>query len=225
MRRAVRGARSGVPREQIESRFSTILAELLTRIPGARAAALVDNLGETVDYAGRLDAFAVRVAAAHLRIVLQEVGEHGEFGRPTSIAVRTTRATLAVHALPDGYALALLLSYRARLTGHARPLSAVTRLLADEVGWTTGFGTGTQWHAVDVVSDLAGHPTGLRVGGEAQPLDALGRYESGLGWRQRGWRVRFSSGVEAMLVREAGGHWYADETPIQAAPPQDKKSH
>ena len=39
-------------RDQHESAFASILRLLVARVPGARAAALVDCLGETVDYAG-----------------------------------------------------------------------------------------------------------------------------------------------------------------------------
>ncbi len=224
MTRSSKGVRAGAPREQIESRFGVILADLVARVPGARAAALVDHQGETVDYAGRLDAFSVRVAAAHMRIVLQDLTQHeGLAHAPTSIAVRTTRGGFAVYALPEGYAVALLLSHKARLTGHARAVSAITRLLADEVGWPAPAGRGPHWYALEVVSDSLGRPKGVRVRGALEPLDALGRFESGLGWRQRGWRVRFSSGVEAMLVRESGGFWYADETPMAPDPP-DKPS-
>jgi len=220
MTRQVKGTRAGAPREQIESRFSVILADLVARVPGARAAALVDHQGETVDYAGQLDAFSVRVAAAHMRIILQELAQReGLAHAPTSIAVRTTRGAFAVYALPEGYAVALLLSHKARLTGHTRAVSAITRQLADEVGWPLPDGREPHWCAVEVVSDSLGRPKGLRVKGELEPLDALGRFESGLGWRQRGWRVRFSSGVEAMLVRERGGFWYADETPMAPEPP------
>jgi hypothetical protein len=162
-----------------------------------------------------LDAFSVRVAAAHMRIVLQDLTQReGLAHAPTSIAVRTTRGGFAVYALPEGYAVAVLLSPKGRLTGHARAVSAIARLLADEVGWSVPAGREPQWHAVEVVSDSMGRPKAVRVRDEGvEPLDALGRFESGLGWRQRGWRVRFSSGVEAMLVRESGGFWYADETP------------
>jgi hypothetical protein len=221
--RGAKGARASMPREQIESPFGSILAQLVARVPGARGAALVDRQGETVDYAGRLDAFSLRVAAAHLRIVLEDLGRQGGLGEPAFVAVRTKRAAFSVYALPDGYAIALLLSHKARLTGHARAISATARLLADEGGWILA--REPQWHAVEVLSDHAGRPKGLRVKGESQPLDALGRYESDLGWRQRGWRVRFSTGVEAMLVREPGGFWYADEAPTSAAKRPDKKIH
>lgn len=225
MRRSGKGLRGGPPREQIESRFAVILADLVARIPGARAAALVDNQGETVDYAGRLDAFSVRVAAAHMRIVLQDTAEQPWLaGQAASVAVRTSRGAFAVYALPEGYAIALLMSFKARLSGHVRAISAITQMLADEVGWRApAIGQNTQWLAVDVLSDPAGSPRGLRVRGELQRLDALGRFSLGLGWRQRGWRVRFSGGVEAMLVREPGGFWYTDEPPTMPHPPERRE--
>jgi hypothetical protein len=210
-----KGARSGAPpaREQIESHFGSLLASLVARVPGARAAALVDREGETVDYAGHLEAFSVRVAAAHLRIVLEQVGQRPFFAELASVAVRTTRSGFAVYALPEGYAIALLLSPRARMGSCLRAVSAIAGLLAEEGGWSRS--RGALWHAVDVLCDEAGRPERIRARGHLHALDVLGHYESGLGWRERGWRVRFPSGIEAMLVRERGGHWYVDEAPWQ----------
>jgi hypothetical protein len=56
------------------------------------------------------------------------------------------------------------------------------------------------------------------VAGQDRPLEILGALVNSLGRRERGWRVRFDTGVEAMLVREPGApakfsrsHWYSDE--------------
>jgi hypothetical protein len=174
---------------------------------------LVDGLGETVDYAGHLDAFAVRVAAAHLRLVLEDARQQPFFAEAASIAVRTTRAGFAVYPLPDGYAIALLLSPKARLSSFSRAVSAIANLLVEEGGWRAR--TGAIWYAVEVSCAEAGSPQLVRTRGQTLAVDVLGHYEAGLGWRQRGWRVRFPSGVEAMLVREPGGHWYADEAPSE----------
>ena len=212
MTRAANGSgSSGAAREQTESRFGSILGALVARVPGVRAAALVDSLGETVDYAGAVDAFSIRLAAAHLRIVLEDVRGQSFFSRPTSISVRTARSGYAVVVLPEGYAIALLLTHRARIMTHARAVSAISGLLAEEGGWPTH--EGRQWYAVDILCDYTGRPQCLQARSRLHPIDVLGHYEAGLGWRQRGWRVRFPSGLEAMLVREPGGHWYADEAP------------
>jgi hypothetical protein len=201
-------------REQLESAFAGILSMLLARVRGARAAALVDADGETVDYVGGADPYAVRVAAAHWRIVLE--GAQAVLGESLSIGVRLARASYVVHALPNGYAIVLLLRQHAQLGGHRRPMSACARLLAEEAGWAVA--PQFQWSAVDVVSNDVGKPQGLRVGGRIESIDILGRYEAGLGWRERAWRVRLASGVEAMLVRERSGFWYTDEVVAARAP-------
>ncbi len=62
------------PRDQETTSFTDILRRLLRATSGARAAALVDFEGETVDYAGVLDPFELRIAAAHWQIVLAQLG-------------------------------------------------------------------------------------------------------------------------------------------------------
>jgi predicted regulator of Ras-like GTPase activity (Roadblock/LC7/MglB family) len=211
--------KSRAPDEQIESAVGAILADLVARVPGARAAALVDPDGETVDYAGCVDAFGVRVAAAHLRIVMGDATRSVGDARLRSLVVRTTRSAFAIISLPEGYAITLVLSPWARRTGHERAISATVRKLADEVGWNIG--REPVWRAVDVVESHSGRPLRLRLGGELPSLDVIGRYSAG--WRRRGWRVRLSNGVEAMLVREPGDFWYLDEAPV-AVDPEKKRA-
>ena len=195
-------------REQLETAFAGILSLLVARVPGTRAAALVDADGETVDYVGGAGPYAVRVAAAHWRIVLEGARRQASLCETVSIGVRSERASYFVHALPGGYAIVLLLGPHAQFGGHRRAISACARLLADEAGWTAG--PQFQWSAVDVVSDGVGKPRGLQFAGHTEPIEILGRYETGLGWRERGWRIRLGSGMEAMLVRERSGFWYTD---------------
>ncbi len=209
----------GPPRDQLESAFAGILLLLLARVRGARAAALVDADGETVDYVGRADPYSVRVAAAYWRIVLQGAQRQASLGDSTSIAVRLARASYVVHALPSGYAIVLLLRQHAQLGGHRRAISACARLLAEEAGWAAS--PQFQWNAVDVVKGPGGKPRGLRVAGHTEPIDVLGSYDSGLGWRERGWRVRLTNGAEGMLVRERSGFWYTDEV----VSPRASKKH
>jgi len=64
--------RALVGREQDTTPFNTILLRFCDATP-AVGAALVDHQGETVDFAGVLDAFDIKVAAAEWRIVLDLV--------------------------------------------------------------------------------------------------------------------------------------------------------
>ena len=60
-------------RVQLVTPFTRILEQLVNACPGALGAAFVDAEGETVDYAGVIDSFTIKVAAAHLRILLHEI--------------------------------------------------------------------------------------------------------------------------------------------------------
>jgi len=211
-----RSKASAPKREQGESAFSRILADLVLRVPGARGAALVDRDGETVDDAARSDSFGMRVAAAHWRIVLAELQASGALGDPSSFAVRTARASFVVRALPDRYALILWCGRTFGPEHHERALSACLHGLAVEAGWKGV--RAAPWYAVEVVRDDGGHPIALQTEAKEQPLDVIGRYRQSLGWRERAWRVRSAAGVEAMLVREPGGFWYADEPLLERRP-------
>jgi hypothetical protein len=196
-------------RDQSETPFGKILAALVVRVPCARAAALVDAGGETVDYAGQGDPHAVRVAAAHWRIVLRDADDQPAMGHTVSLTVRAGRASFLVHVLPEGYAIVLLLAAQARPLVGTRALVACAGLLGKEAGWAGR--KAPLWSPVDVISDPSGRPGGLVLAGATESVDVVGRCASSLGWREKAWRIRLAIGIEAMLVREPGGFWYADE--------------
>jgi len=197
-----------VPRDQRESAFTSILAGLVEGVPGARAAALVDRDGETVDYSGEMDSYEVRLAAAHWRLVLDELARRDALGSVRWIALRCGRASYLVHELPEEYALVLVLARAAGFFGWPRAVAACARALGDEAGWTW---VGARWFPAEVTVDERGRPSSVRVGGRACPVEVLGTMAGGLGRSERGWRVRVETRVEATLVREPGGAWYSDE--------------
>jgi hypothetical protein len=192
------------------------LGDLLRRVPGARGAALVDAEGETVDYAGRGSPYETRVAAAHFRIVLDEARGQASLGEVRSIVARAARASFAVHALPDGYALVIRFARGAGFRGATRAIPVCIQWLADEAGWPPA---PRPWHAVDVVCDERGTPRGARMSKLADsasadrgtPVEVLGRYRPGLPEREKAWRVRLPTGLELTLVHESSGFWYVDE--------------
>jgi hypothetical protein len=200
-----------VPRDQHESAFASILSELVDRVAGARAAVLVDSIGETVDYSGRADPFAMRVTAAHWRIVLDQARAQPSLGATQTLAVRAERKSYVVSALPEGYGLVLVLSRGSSVISYRRAIVACTHRLAKEAGWFSGH---PDWSAVDVLTDPQGRPESLRVANGQRPLEILGAVVGGLGRGERSWRVRLDTGREATLVREprgARGYWYTDE--------------
>lgn len=211
------------PRDQDESVFATILSDLVGRVPGARSAALVDSAGETVDYAGRGAPYDVRVAAAHWRIVLDEARAQPSLRAILFFVVRSARGSAVVHALPEGYAIVLLLARGAGFSGFSRAVLVCARRLGREAGWVEEHRAA--WHPVDALRDRRGSPRAVRIEGRDRPLEILGSFTGGLTGRERGWRVRLDTGFEVTLVREPGGFWYADDPPEGAWLPTAGNTH
>ena len=149
MRAGTRRARlrAAFVRDQAATTFTTILDHLIGRIPGAHGVALVDVEGETVDYAGHADPFEIKLSAAHWRIVLGVIEDHEQLGEPRTLVVRGTRRSFITYALPEGYALVLLLGRRAGFNASSRAFFDCERALAREAGWVVA-ASGRQWHAV-----------------------------------------------------------------------------
>ncbi|HVH45166.1 MAG TPA: hypothetical protein VM925_22590 [Labilithrix sp.] len=201
-----------VPRDTDATPFTAILEALIQRVPGAYAATLVDSQGETVDYAGRGEPFDLRVAAAHLQIILASVERYAALGAPRWVVLRGARKSVAASVLPDGYVLVLLLRPRAAFTISTRALKVCTRALAAEAGWSDlekrdGVKQ-RSWFEVVVDTDRRGRPT--HVGTRKIAVEVLGAV-MGLSVRERGFRVRTAEGGELTLVREPRQRWYADE--------------
>jgi hypothetical protein len=195
--------------------FAAILDDLLTRMPGAVAAALVDHEGECVDYTGRAQrgtdwVFDLKVTAAHFAIVLADAAR---LLSARALVVRGAQKSFVVRALPDGYALVVVLRRRAGFTSSRRALDLCERALAVEAGWPIA--EGVHWYPVRVEclgktpARVAAHATGAR--GSASPRMHAVEVLGALVAPERGFRVRLDSGVELTIVREAGGFWYADD--------------
>ena len=194
-------------RDMEATAFSSILGDLLRRVPGAYAAALVDGEGETVDYAGVADPFDLRVVAAHVQLLVQHLGT-GPLGSPRWVVIGGQKRGIVARVLPDGYALSLLLRRRAAFSASRRALAACESALASEAGWRVP--PGTAWYAIDVESDRRGRPKS--IGKRRVAVEVLGAVV-GLRGRERGFRVRTDEGTELTLIREPPSWWYADEEP------------
>jgi hypothetical protein len=190
--------------------FGDILGGLVGRLPGARGAALVDQEGETVDYAGRLLPFELRLAAAYWRIAIDTVSKQPSLRAVRWLCVRAERTSYLVHELPETYALVVVLAPAAAFVDWRRAVAVCTVALSVEAGWRCPEAQAS-WRLVHVTTDRRNRPTSVEVGGRAWSIEVLGVVANGLGRRERGYRVRLEPGVELTLVREAGGAWYTDE--------------
>lgn len=208
--------RRGAVRDQSDSAFSAILGRLCDDC-GALAAALVDPEGETVDYAGLLVPYDIKVVAAEWRIVLAVVHESRlpGFHNVTSLTVRAKRRSYFIEAMPDGYAIALRLP-RHCFNVSRRALSQAVRELGHEAALTrTETRAEVHWTRVRVrtpsSSRLLRRPDAIWVGDEWSPLTILGRYQArDLSRSELGYLARLASGAEVFLVREPLGVWFID---------------
>jgi hypothetical protein len=199
------------PRDQEASTFTTILERLLETTPGSRGAVLVDKDGETVDYAGILQPFDLKIAAAHWQIVISELQELQHFSESRQIILRARERGYIVRRLPEGYGLVLVVHARAAFAASARAIDEIEVNLCTEAGWERPAGS-AKWFRVEVETLAPDHmrPHRMRAAGTWQAIEVLGTM-MGLRPREKGFRVRLAGGAEMSLVRECRRRWFADE--------------
>ncbi len=208
--------RSIAPRDQSPSGFAAPLGRLCDAL-GAVAAAVVDPEGETVDYAGSLDPFAIRVVAAELQLLMGALvqPEFDGWSGCREVVIRARGASYAAVALADGYGLVMQLSYRA-FSFSRRALNEAIREISEEAAldlpeWVCR----EHWLRIDVQDDesKAHRPSAVWLKHRWCPVQVLGRYQGAEGESspvEVGYRVRFDDGQEITMVRERFGRWYAD---------------
>jgi hypothetical protein len=205
------------PRDQHETPFSAILDRLCSAT-GALAAALVDQEGETVDYAGRFAPYDIRVTAAELQIVLAVMARSPAASvlGIDQLFVRSKHRAYAVIALSDGYSLVLVLS-RTCFRVSRRAVAQAVRELEAEAGLTYAKGSkrrAERWSRVTVrtAENDRRRPEAIEIEGEWCLLTILGRFRSrDLDRREVGYRARLPNGAEFALVREPPGRWFAED--------------
>jgi hypothetical protein len=198
-------------RDQSPSTFAAILQRLLDATPGSIGAALVDHEGETVDYAGALAPFDLKIAAAHLQIVLGELSELRSLDGVRQIVVRARARSYIVRQLPLRYAVIVILYPHAGFSASSRALQEAHLRICQEAGFPAP-PRAASWFAVDVATSPTdrARPERLRLGSRWEALEVMGSVV-GLAARERGFRIRLQTGAEMMLVREPFGRWFTDE--------------
>lgn len=201
-------------RPEDETGFTVVLRKHVESTPGALGAALVDGQGEAVDYAGdTIDPFELKVAAAHWRIVLDDINRGRvavEGGATERLVVLTERRGFVLTSLPEGYALLSILRANAAM-GHAdRSLDATLRGLYREAGWASPPGA-FRWHPIEVEIDPRARPHRVRIRHQWTPVIPIGRVMNGLQAGEVGWRVDIPAAeCETTLVLGRDDRWYAD---------------
>lgn len=206
-------------RDQAASAFSAALMRLCEGT-GVIGAALVDSEGETVDYAGWLDPFEIKVAAAEWQLVVGAIRESNVPSWPDTheLIVRARRRSFAIVPLTEGYAIVATLT-RYCFGISERALAEAARELCKESGLSPPaflVASRERWTRVQVQTSPndSRRAQALWHAGAWRPLEILGRYaEADLASHEVGYRARLSTGAELTLVRERLGIWYADDTP------------
>jgi hypothetical protein len=203
------------PRDQATTTFSATLLRLCDAT-GAIGAALVDGEGETVDYAGYSDPFAMRVMAAEWRIVLEVVRSvpRPGFQDAHELAVRARKKSFALVALSDGYAIVLELPLHSLLFSR-RALAEAAREIEKEAGLAPArpLEAEERWSKIEVRPSLEDprRPEAVWLDGAWREVTILGRHIHKLprSRREIGYRARLQNGLEISLIREPLGLWFA----------------
>jgi hypothetical protein len=200
-------------RDQAPSSFAPTLGRLCTS-GGVLGAVLVDADGEAVDYAGRVDSFEIRVAAAEWRIILARLSRsRHELWRDTRMMmVRGVDKSFGAVLLPEGYALVVQLLPRCFRVS-PRALSEAVREICENAGLALPAEPAAQWRRVQVNESAAPQrrPTSVWVNRKWLPVEVLGRCVGPeLLPNEIGYRVRLLGGEEITLVREPLAQWFAD---------------
>jgi hypothetical protein len=203
-------------RDQEPTTFANILQDLLWLEPRATAAVLMDAEGETVDYASSLPSYFTKVAAANLRVVLDDIMEWWQkvgSGGLTDALVRADRRSFFVRPLPDGYALMLVLKRRVFAVS-TRAVALAASRLSKEAGWPAPSEETLPWHPAEIEALPTDRfrPLQMRTGDGWEPIEVLGSVV-GLArdGGEKGYRCRLQGGAEITLVRESTGTWFVDQ--------------
>jgi hypothetical protein len=204
-----RARRAPLPRDQDASPFHFILEEFLDLVPFARGAAVFDFEGETVDYAGGVDPYDLKVAAATFQIMLHEARNLAIGRGLRSVNMNLTTASYLVHVLDDGYSLLVVLRTLGAHCVSERLLREVRGRLLAEAGLEDP--TPATWHRVEALVSSRGRPSAIRDPrlSEWVAVDVLGSFA--VPGTERGFRVHTATGSELNLVGERQGLWFIDE--------------
>jgi hypothetical protein len=199
-------------RDQDLSAFARILQNLIDAIPGVAGAALVDNLGECVDYAGVLDPFDIKVASAHLQLELRKLGESLEsaLGQVHALTVCAQKRSFVARHLVDDYSVIFVFTGGSPFHISSRAFAQAEYDLRVEGGWEPRASI-ERWVLVGVEARPHDRwrPRRVRIANLWHDVEVLGAVV-GLTTGERGYRVRTSEGEEMTVVRERQGRWFAD---------------
>lgn len=210
--------RASPERDQAASSFALILEQLLDAVPFVRGACLFDSEGETVDYAGELEPFDMKITAATFQIVIAELRDCARLSITHELCISTPKAGYVIRILDESYSLLLIVRPLGTFAVSKRVLEETEARVLDEAGMPIT--RVPEWYRVEVeAAPRVGRPRRVRpiapIGADNQDppwldVDVLGAVV-GLRSREKGFRIRLNSGLEVTLLRESRHLWFVDE--------------
>jgi hypothetical protein len=207
-------ARPKHERDQGKTAFTAILEEFCGRT-GALGVALVDTGGETVDYAGRLAAYDIRIAAAECELLLTVTRACSalSFCDTRQLMLRGARRTYLITRISPEYSLVILLP-RGAFNVSQRALAQCAHKVTMEAGFAPpSGGRRRQWVTLEVKTAPhdARRPTQVLLNDEWLEVEILGRLAAHeLSRGDVAYRARLRNGAELTVVREPFGRWYRE---------------
>ncbi len=197
------------------SPFAGLLEDLLDAMPYLRGGAIVDFEGETVDFAGEVDTFELRVAAATMQLMLSELRQNAHFEQLREVRLSTGKQGYVVRVLDDSYSLVLIPRPLATFVLSERVLLEVEHRILIEAGLAPR--APLDWFRAEVRLDGRRRPTKIRAAAslldlESPPwldVEVLGAVVEQAA-TPRAFRVRLESGAELTLLREGRSLWFVD---------------
>jgi hypothetical protein len=178
---------------------------------------LVDTEGETVDYAGELDPYDIKIAAAEWSLVVRTLSGTRVLDRGDTFdfCFRGKSRSFAVVLLSQGYAL-VIETPPTSLSLSRRAVIQAVHEISTEAGlelpepWKT---THERWTRVSIKEERRlRRPTAIWCLEQWQAVTILGRLRRDqLRQSEAGYRVRIADIGETTLIREPFARWYAED--------------
>jgi hypothetical protein len=197
------------------SPFAALLEDLLDAMPYLRGGAIVDFEGETVDFAGEVDTFDLRVAAATMQLMLSDLRQAAHFADLLEVRLTTGKQGYVVRVLDASYSLVLIPRPLATFVLSERVLLEVEHRILIEAGLSPR--APLDWFRAEVLLDGRRRPAKIRAAAsllDVEPptwldVEVLGSVVERAA-APRAFRVRLESGAELTLLREGRGLWFVD---------------
>jgi hypothetical protein len=127
--------------DQIHSAFASILARLVESTPGALGAVFADDEGEAVDLFGEIDSFDLKLAAAHMGILVSRLSSMAQIrrtGRFSELLIVSQHRQMISRAMGLGYQITVVLEPVASFHKLSRALDVAQAEIQIEAGGVLG---------------------------------------------------------------------------------------